>query len=243
MALFPYLLVVGVFAVAKLVPPVKELLAAPTFAISWPGLDGLIANPAGDPVAAIYSVPALETPGTLIFLCGVIVAAVYRIAPRVAAAELFSTIYKLRYAILTVASVLALAFVMNASAQTVALGTWIAGAAGAAFPFIAPVLGWIGVAVTGSDTSANALFATLQSAAAVEIGADPALLVSANTTGGVVGKMISPQNLVIAAAAVGMAGRESDIFRKVLPWSLGLLVVLCLLIGLQSTPVLGWMLP
>ena len=243
MALFPYLLVVGVFAVAKLVEPVKELLAAPTFAISWPGLDGLIANPAGDPVAAVYSVPALETPGTLIFLCGVIVAAVYRIAPRVAAAELFSTIYRLRYAILTVASVLALAFVMNASAQTVALGTWIAGAAGAAFPFIAPVLGWIGVAVTGSDTSANALFATLQSAAAVEIGADPALLVSANTTGGVVGKMISPQNLVIAAAAVGLAGRESDIFRKVLPWSLGLLVVLCLLIGLQSTPVLGWMLP
>jgi lactate permease len=243
MALFPYLLVVGVFAVAKLVAPVKELLALPTFAISWPGLDGAILSTAGDPIAATYSVPLLETPGTLIFLSGVVVAAVYRIPARVAAAELGMTVYRLRFAILTVASVLALAFVMNSSAQTVALGTWIAGAAGAAFPFIAPVLGWIGVAVTGSDTSANALFATLQKTAAAEIGADPGLLVAANTTGGVVGKMISPQNLVIAAAAVGLAGREPQIFRKVLPWSILLLVVLCLLIGLQSTTVLSWMLP
>lgn len=243
MALFPYLLVVGVFAVAKLVEPVKEFLAAPTFGINVPGLDTQILNPAGDPVAAVYSVPWLETPGTLIFLSGIVVAAVYKVSAAVAARELAMTFYRLRFAILTVASVLALAFVMNASAQTVALGTWIAGAAGLAFPFIAPVLGWIGVAVTGSDTSANALFATLQQAAAIEIGADPALLVSANTTGGVVGKMISPQNLVIAAAAVGLAGQEAQIFRKVLPWSLGLLVVLCLLIGLQSTDVLGWMLP
>lgn len=243
MALFPYLLVVAVFAVAKLVEPVKELLAIPTFAISWPGLDGAILSTAGDPIAATYSVPLLETPGTLIFLSGVVVAAVYRIPAGVAAAELGMTVYRLRFAILTVASVLALAFVMNSSAQTVALGTWIAGAAGAAFPFIAPVLGWIGVAVTGSDTSANALFATLQKTAAAEIGADPGLLVAANTTGGVVGKMISPQNLVIAAAAVGLAGREAQIFRKVLPWSIVLLVVLCLLIGLQSTPVLSWMLP
>lgn len=243
MALFPYLLVVAVFAVAKLVTPVKELLALPTFAISWPGLDGAILSTAGDPIAATYSVPLLETPGTLIFLSGVVVAAVYRIPAGVAATELGMTVFRLRFAILTVASVLALAFVMNSSAQTVALGTWIAGAAGAAFPFIAPVLGWIGVAVTGSDTSANALFATLQKTAAAEIGADPGLLVAANTTGGVVGKMISPQNLVIAAAAVGLAGREAQIFRKVLPWSIVLLVVLCLLIGLQSTPVLSWMLP
>ena len=69
------------------------------------------------------------------------------------------------------------------------------------------------------------------------------LLVAANTTGGVVGKMISPQNLVLAAAAVGLAGRESEILRKVLPWSIGLLIVLCLLVGLQSTPILSWMLP
>ncbi|HBX79839.1 MAG TPA: lactate permease, partial [Propionibacteriaceae bacterium] len=98
-------------------------------------------------------------------------------------------------------------------------------------------------AVTGSDTSANALFATLQQTAGTAAGIDPTLLVAANTAGGVVGKMVSPQNLTIAATAVGLLGRESDILRKMLKWSLGLLLVLCLLIGLQSTPVLSWMLP
>lgn len=106
-----------------------------------------------------------------------------------------------------------------------------------------PILGWLGTAVTGSDTSANALFATLQQTAATKAGIDPTLLVAANTAGGVVGKMVSPQNLTIAATAVGLLGRESDILRKVIWWSLGMLVALCLLVGLQSTPVLGWMLP
>ena len=140
------------------------------------------------------------------------------------------------------ASVLALAYVMNFSGQTITIGTWIAGT-GAAFAFFSPILGWIGTAVTGSDTSANALFATLQQTAGKAAGIDPTLLVAANTSGGVVGKMISPQNLTIAATAVGLLGRESDILRKVLWWSLGMLVLLCLLVGLQSTPVLSWMLP
>ncbi len=242
LALFPYLLVVAVFGVAKLVPAAGEALGLATVTVSWPGLDGAILDPAGDPIAARYTLELLESPGTLILLCGVVVAAVYRVAPGRAVVELGRTVVRLRYAIATVASVLALAYVMNSSAQTTALGTWIAGA-GAAFAFLAPLLGWLGVAVTGSDTSANALFATLQQTAAGEIGVDERLLVAANTTGGVVGKMISPQNLVIAAAAVGLAGRESEILRRVLPWSIGLLVVLCLLVGLQSTPILAWLLP
>ena len=96
--------------------------------------------------------------------------------------------------------------------------------------------------MTGSDTSANALFATLQQTAGAKAGIDPTLLVAANTSGGVVGKMISPQNLTIAATAVGLLGQESLIFRKVVAWSIGLLVILCLLVGLQST-VLSGMLP
>ena len=143
---------------------------------------------------------------------------------------------------LTIASVLSLAYVMNLSGQTITIGTWIAGT-GAAFAFFSPVLGWLGTAVTGSDTSANALFATLQQTAGKHAGIDPTLLVAANTSGGVVGKMVSPQNLTIAATAVGLLGRESEILRRVIWWSLGLLVVLCLLVGLQSTPVLSWMLP
>jgi lactate permease len=131
---------------------------------------------------------------------------------------------------------------MNQSGQTITIGTWIAGT-GAAFAFLSPILGWLGTAVTGSDTSANALFATLQQTAAHGAGLDPTLMVAANTSGGVVGKMISPQNLTIAATAVGLLGRESDIARKVILWSLGLLAAMCLLVGLQSTPVLSWMLP
>ena len=150
--------------------------------------------------------------------------------------------HKLRWTFLTIGSVLALAYVMNLSGQTITIGTWIAGA-GAAFAFLSPVLGWIGTAVTGSDTSANALFATLQQTAAQNIGINEHLLVAANTSGGVVGKMISPQNLAIAATAVGLVGKESDIFRRSIPWSLGLLAALCLLVGLQSTPVLAWMMP
>ncbi|MGK5559146.1 L-lactate permease, partial [Actinomadura kijaniata] len=106
---------------------------------------------------------------------------------------------------------------------------------------LSPVVGWLGVAVTGSDTSANSLFGVLQVTAARETGLDPVLLAAANSTGGVLGKMISPQNLAVAAAAIGMAGSESTIFRRVVGWSLGLTAVFAVFIYLQSTPVLGWM--
>ncbi len=122
------------------------------------------------------------------------------------------------------------------------IGTWLAGT-GSFFAFLSPVLGWLGTAVTGSDTSANALFAKLQQAAGLKAGIDPNLLVAANTSGGVVGKLISPQNLAIAATAVNLDGQESVILRKVVGWSVALLLVLCTLAFLQSTPILGWMLP
>jgi lactate permease len=99
------------------------------------------------------------------------------------------------------------------------------------------------VGVTGSDTSANALFGALQVQTAAKAGLDPVLLAAANSSGGVLGKMISPQNLAIAAAAVGMMGREGDIFRKVIGWSLVLLALMCLIVVLQSTAILGWMVP
>lgn len=157
-------------------------------------------------------------------------------------AELGRTAYKLRWTALTIATVLALASVMNLSGQTITIGTWIAGV-GSIFAFLSPVLGYLGTAVTGSDTSANALFATLQQRVALQLNIDPALLVAANTSGGTVGKVISPQNLAIAATAVGLVGQEALLLRKVIGWSLLLLVIFCLLVGLQSTPVLGWMLP
>ncbi|HPF81380.1 L-lactate permease [Nostocoides australiense] len=242
MALFPYLLVIAVFSLAKLWGPLKDFLAGTDRKIHWPGLDGEILNAAGKPVSStVYNFQWLSSPGTLLLICGFIIALVYRLPMRKAIGEFAATVHKMRFPMLTIASVLALAYVMNLSGQTITIGTWIAGT-GAAFAFLSPILGWIGTAVTGSDTSANALFATLQQTAGAKAGIDPTLLVAANTSGGVVGKMISPQNLTIAATAVGLLGQESLIFRKVVAWSIGLLVILCLLVGLQST-VLSGMLP
>ena len=140
----------------------------------------------------------------------------------------------MKLATITVMSVLALAYVMNQSAQTLTIGNWIAGAGGV-LAFFSSIIGWLGVAVTGSDTSSNSLFGVLQQQAATKAGIDPLLLTAGNCSGGVLGKMVSPQNLAIGAAAVGLAGREGDLFRKVIGWSLLMLLIMCILVYLQST--------
>jgi len=242
MALLPYVIIIVVFSIARLITPIKDAISGTDRKIPWPGLDGEIISTAGTPItSSIYNFQWLSSPGSLLLICGVLVMLVYKISPATAVREYFATAYKLRYAFLTVASVLALAYVMNQSGQTLTIGNWIA-ATGAFFAFLSPILGWLGTAVTGSDTSANALFATLQQTAAQGAGIDETLLVAANTSGGVVGKMISPQNLTIAATAVGILGREGDLFRYLVKWSIGLIFCMCVLVYLQSTSILGWML-
>jgi lactate permease len=144
--------------------------------------------------------------------------------------------------IVTVCAVLAVAYVMNLSGQTITLGTWAAGA-GAFFAFLSQLIGWFGTAVTGSDTSSNSLFGALQVAAAKQSHLSAVLLAAGNSSGGVLAKMISPQNLAIGAAAVGLGGREGDIFRKVIGWSVLLVLLMALLVLLQSSSVLSWMVP
>ena len=238
----PYVVIIAIFSITN-ITAVKEFLAEKPFTLTfqWPGLDVL--NTAGEPVAStMFNFNWLPAAGTLMVIAGVITAAILKVSPARAFKTYVDTYVELKSAIITVMAVLALAYVMNLSGQTTSLGAWLAGA-GAAFAILSPILGWIGVAVTGSDTSANALFGALQVQTAVDAGLDPVLMAAANSSGGVLGKMVSPQNLAIAAAAVGMAGREGDIFRKVIGWSLGLLVLMCVLVGLQSTPVLDWMVP
>ncbi|MET9759657.1 L-lactate permease [Streptomyces sp. NPDC006372] len=236
----PYALIVAIFSVAQ-IPAVKDWLAGATQTYDWPFLN--VAGPDGEPVSGnVFSWPIVSTGGTLVLLAGICTAAVIGVHARVAVREWLATVHELRFAILTVTSVLALAYVMNLSGQAATIGYFVA-AAGAGLAFLSPVLGWFGVAVSGSDTSANALFGALQVTAARESGLSPDLLAAANSSGGVLGKMISPQNLTIACAAVGLAGREGGLLRKVLPWSLGLLLVMCLIVVGQSTPVLSWMLP
>ncbi|MGH3323199.1 MAG: L-lactate permease, partial [Streptomyces sp.] len=163
-AYLPYLVIIVVFAVTQ-IPAVKEVLEKGAVLFDWPGLH--VADPVtGKPVAStVFNFNWLPATGTMLLLSGVITAVFLAITPGVAVRAYGRTLHQLRWAILTVATVLALAYVMNLSGQTSTIGHGIAGA-GAGLAFLSPVLGWLGVAVTGSDTSANALFGTLQVAAA-----------------------------------------------------------------------------
>jgi lactate permease len=239
-AYLPYALIIVIFSIAVL-PPVKKLLDKATWKFHWPGLN--VAAPNGKPVSGnTFSLPFLNTGGTLVLLAGILTAALLAVSAGGAASEWLATVKELRFAILTVTGVLALAYVMNLSGQTATIGTFIA-AAGAGLAFLSPVLGWFGVAVSGSDTSANALFGALQVTAANKTGLPADLLAAANSSGGVLGKMISPQNLTIACVAANLPGEEGRLLRKVLPWSIGLLLVMCLIVWGQSTAALSWMLP
>jgi lactate permease len=234
----PYAIVIAVFSLAQL-SFISHALASVTKEFQWPGLDVLTAK--GDvPSSLTFKFNWGSATGSLMLLCGVFTMFALRVPVGRALRVYGETLGQLKWAILTVASVLALAYVMNLSGQTITLGLWVAGAGGL-FAFLSSLIGWLGVAVTGSDTSSNSLFGALQVTAAKDAGLNPTLLAAANSSGGVLGKMISPQNLAIGAAAVGMAGKEGDIFRKVIGWSLVLVLIMCALVYLQSTDVLSWM--
>jgi lactate permease len=236
----PYMIIIAVFAIAQW-GPLKDALDSAGTSFSWPGLD--IQNAEGEAPSSIeYNLNWASAAGTLLLVSGLITMLVLRVSPGRALRVLGRTLDQLKWATVTVVAVLALAYVLNQSGQTLTIGSWIAGAGGVLALF-SSIIGWLGVAVTGSDTSSNSLFGVLQQEAALKAGLDPLLLTSANTSGGVLGKMVSPQNLAIGAAAVGLAGREGDLFRKVVGWSLLMLAIMCVLVYLQSTDVLGWMVP
>ncbi len=249
----PYIIIVAVFTLAKLVDPIEQFLfefsggtgfgtdekTANGFA--WPGLD-VVGADGEAPSAQTFQFSFWDTPGTVVLICGLLTIAALRVNLRDALRAYGETLDQLKFAIVTVMAVLGLAYVMNLTGMTTTLGRWIAGS-GDVFAFLSPIIGWLGVAITGSDTSSNALFGALQVEAAKEAGLSDVLLASANSSGGVLGKMISPQNLAIAAAAVAMAGKEGDIFRRVLFWSVVMTLVMCVLVYLQSTAVLDWMVP
>ena len=241
MAVAPYLIIITVFSLAQ-IPAVKAWLTqigGVTF--HWPGLD--VTNSAGEPVAAQnLRFDHVKATGTLLLFSGILTMLLYRIRPGAGVRIYGETLKQLRWTIVTVCAVLALSFVMNLSGQTTTLGVALA-SAGGFFAILSPLLGWIGVALTGSDTSSNSLFGQLQVAAANETGLSPTLMAAANSSAGVMGKMLSLQNLAIASAAVGREGSESVLLRKLIGWSLALLAMLTVIIWLQSTPILGWMVP
>ncbi len=227
--------------------PVKKLLGPLGFTFDWPGLHNLVIRTApvvakDAPYAAAFNVNLGSAAGTAIFIAGLLsVLVIPNYGFGRAAACFARTVKQLRFPIVTIALILGLAFIMNYSGMSNTLGLSLA-STGVMFPFFAPILGWLGVFLTGSDTSSNALFGSLQKTTANQIGVDPGLCVAANSSGGVTGKMISPQSISVATAASGMVGEEGHIFRFTLPHSIAMVLIICVLTFLQAY-ALKWMLP
>jgi lactate permease len=191
--------------------------------------------------AHLFTFNYLSAAGTAILLAALIAIPFSGLRARQGLQVLGSTFRQLRFPILSIAVVLAFAYLMNDSGITSTIAHSLADT-GVLFPFFAPVLGWLGVFITGSDTSSNALFGKLQSTTATSIGVDPVVTVGANVSGGVIGKMISPQSIAVAAAAGGLVGRESDLFRFTIRHSLILLFIICCIVLAQAY-LFKWMIP
>ncbi len=221
-------------------------LASTVINIPVPMLHNLVAKmppvvAGATPYGAVYSFNWLLATGTAIMIGAIITIVFSRLSPAKAVATLGETFRELLVPIYSIGMVLAFAFIANYSGLSATLALALAHT-GQAFTFFSPFLGWIGVFLTGSDTSANALFGALQATTAQQLGLPQVLTVAANTTGGVTGKMISPQSIAIACAAVGLAGKESDLFRFTVKHSLIFAVIIGLMTTLQAY-VLPWMIP
>lgn len=210
---------------------------------SWPFLDGIVYR-----TAPIVSMPAVyaasyrwefgTAAGTGIFLSALIFMCLQRMNPITGGKVLIKTFQQMKFALVTLASVVGIAYVANYSGMSYTLALALAHFAGRLFPIISPVIGWFGVFLTGSVTSSSVLLGKLQQVTAMQIGINPVLTTSANLAGSMTGKLVSPQSLAIACAATGMVGRESDIFRSIWKYSLVLLGIVIVLIVLQ-----GYVLP
>lgn len=224
----------------------KELLSVGTISIPVTGLDGsvmkappIVAEPT--PYEAVFKFDILGAAGTAIFVAAIVSKFVLRMPWRDWSATFSETLKELQAPLIMIGAVLGLAFIENYSGMSATLGLGFA-ATGVLFPFFSPVLGWIGVFLTGSDTSSNALFGNLQKITGQQIGVDPVLLASANSSGGVMGKMISPQSIAVGTAATGLVGQEGKLFAFTVRHSLLLLSIVCVITVLQAY-VFPWMIP
>ncbi|MBB3809603.1 L-lactate permease [Pseudochelatococcus contaminans] len=247
----PFLILTAMVTIWS-IQPFKRLFAAGGALESWvikievPFLHRLVEKvppivPQPTLYDAVYQFNWFSATGTAIFIAALLSALYLRQRPSDTVSTFTETVSELKTPIYAIGMVLAFAFIANYSGLSATLALALAHT-GKAFTFFSPFLGWLGVFLTGSDTSSNALFGALQATTAQQIGVSDVLLVAANTTGGVTGKMISPQSIAIACAAVGLAGRESDLFRFTLKHSLFFTVLIGILTTLQAY-VLTWMLP
>lgn len=234
------------------VQPFKALFAAGGPLASWvlhfnvPLLNNVVEKmppivAQATPYAAVYHFDWFSATGTAIMLGAVICVLFLKLSVRDTLETAKLTLKELAIPIYSIGMVLAFAFIANYSGLSATLALALS-YTGKAFPFFSPFLGWVGVFLTGSDTSANALFGALQATTASQLGLPEVLMVAANTTGGVTAKMISPQSIAIACAAVGLVGRESDLFRFTVKHSLAFAFMVGCITTLQAY-VLPWMIP
>jgi L-lactate transport len=212
--------------------------------MKWPGLHNQIfLTLYNKPYAALYNFQPLGT-GTAILLAVALTSLVFvgtGSKPKVIALALADTWRQLRFAILTVMLIIGLAYLFNYSGMAYTLGLAIS-KVGAIFPFFAVFLGWIGVFLSGSDTSSNALFGNLQVVAAKQLHLSPVLMAATNSTGGVMGKMVSPQNVTTGVSTSTLVGKEGQVVARVLKHSLFLAVLLGLLVMAQQY-LIPWIIP
>ena len=226
-------------------PRLSRVAVAPELPV--PFLDGRVAKmpPATrdsrEIERAVYRFNWLSAAGTGILAAALVSIPWLGISWRRALTIWLENLRSLGESLATIAAMLALAFVTRYSGTDVTLGLALT-ATGAAYAFFAPLLGWLGVALTGSDTSSNAMFGSLQRVTAEQLGLDPLLICTANSTGGVMGKMIDAQSIVVSATATGTHRREGEILRRVFPHSLALAALMGLLVWLQAGP-LAWLVP
>ncbi len=224
--------------------PVKEALnSILDIKFFIPGLRDTILRPDGSGFLDIkpYDFNILSTAGTATILSAFISLPIIGMSFRDGLKSFAATLNQVKFPIITIASIVGFAFVANNSGMSITIAMALAGT-GVLFPFFSPVLGWLGVFLTGSDTSSNALFCKLQYTSAETIGIDPVLSVGANASGGVTGKMISPQSLAVGAAAVGLVGKESELLRFTIKHSLILLLVISVITIIQAY-IPKWFIP
>jgi len=209
--------------------------------IHWPGLDkAIFLTLYNKPYAAVYTFQPLST-GTAILVAVVLTAVLLGVTPRMFGLALVDTWKQLRYAILTVMLIIGLAYLFNYSGMAYTLGLAVS-SLGGIFPFFAAFLGWIACFLTGSDTSANALFGNLQVVAAHKLGLSPVLMASTNTSGAVMSKMISPQSVTTGVSTTSLVGKEGLVVRRTIVISL-ILVSLVGLLVLAQQYLIPWIIP
>jgi lactate permease len=236
-------IIMTLFIVTWGLEPVKALLnSTGMLKVSLPALQDSIIKPDGTTLLIKpFELNYLSAPGTALLVATFIAIPLLGMTYRQGIAIYWETLKQLKFSIIIITSIVAFAFTANYSGMSITMGMALA-STGILFPFFSPVLGWLGVFLTGSDTSSNALFCKLQATSADTLGVDPVVTVSANVSGGVTGKMISPQSIAIAAAAVGLVGKESDLFRFTIRHSFILLLIICILTCIQAYAA-PWIIP